>query len=294
MHRICVSFIVSVLALITFACGVAPSIAPNASMSVEAKEAADALGKNARSSEESKKHVIQIAANSPAEAVKMFYRNLREKRFREALMMTNLRPAIDGLTDAEIADLRTDFEVLAEQIPEEIGINGEIISGSIATVTARMPNDETGAMELKEFKVRREGEQWIVLTADDATEAAAKKEGKNYFFNLRIEVHHSEVKKVLQNISRAELIYSVKNNGALANLETLVQEKLLSPETLVPETLGYRFRVSISNDGKKYTAFAEPTEYGKTGKLSFILESESKNGKTHLNSEDKKGAPLKN
>jgi hypothetical protein len=259
-----------------------------------AKDRSDASKSSASvTDDKSGKKVIDVAPNSPAEAVILFYRNLREKRFREALMMTNLRPAIEGLSDAETEELRTDFEVLAEQIPEKIEINGEVISGDNAAVTARMPNDDTGALELKEFKLRREGQGWTILTADEETETAARKEGKNYFFNLRIEVHHSEVRKVFQNISNAEMVYSVKNNGALADLKTLVDQQLLPPATLLPETLGYRFNVTVSSNGKSYVATAEPVQYGKTGRLSFILEPDKKNGQNRLRSEDRKGQPIK-
>ncbi len=37
------------------------------------------------------KGTIKIAPGSPADMVRVFYKNLREKRFREAIMMTNLR-----------------------------------------------------------------------------------------------------------------------------------------------------------------------------------------------------------
>jgi len=42
---------------------------------------------------------IDVAPNSPADTIRTFYKNLRENRFREAIFLTNLRPAIEGLTD---------------------------------------------------------------------------------------------------------------------------------------------------------------------------------------------------
>jgi hypothetical protein len=44
---------------------------------------------------------------------------------------------------------------------------------------------------------------------------------------------------------------------------------------------------------KKYFATAEPAVYGKSGKLSFLLEVESAGKGARLKSEDKKGQPLK-
>ncbi len=124
---------------------------------------------------------IRIQPNSPADTVRVFYKNLREKRFREAMFLTNLRPAIEGLTDAEMKDLQVDFEPLANKVPADIEINGEIITGNKATVTAKLPNNETDQIELQEINLRRKNNVWIILTVDEAAEAAIKKEGKIIF-----------------------------------------------------------------------------------------------------------------
>src|SRR5215203_4814501 len=70
---------------------------------------------------------IDIKPNSPADTVKAFYGHLREKRFREALFLTNLRPAIEGLTDSELKEFEVDFESIAKYVPAQIKINGEIV-----------------------------------------------------------------------------------------------------------------------------------------------------------------------
>ena len=167
---------------------------------------------------------IQIKANSPADAVRMFYKNLRERRFREAMMMTNVRPAIEGLTDAEMQDLSMDFEPIAKQVPPDIQINGEIVTGNTASVTAKMPNDETGVLEDKILTLRRENESWIILTADEKAEAMVKKEGKNYFFNIRIEVHHVEAKMMLERITKAQMVYALRNENTFGDMQTLVSQ----------------------------------------------------------------------
>jgi len=236
---------------------------------------------------------IQIAANSPADAIRLFYKNLREKRFRDALMMTNLRPAIEGLTDAEMEDLRSDFEHLSNQVPVEIEINGEIISGGTATVTAKMPNEETGVLELKEFKLRRENTSWVILTADETAENVVRKEGKNYFFNLRVEVHHSEAQIMMERIAKAQMVYSMQNGGAYADMQALISQNLLPADIQNSQSTGYKFSVLTSPDKKKYRATAEPAIYGKTGKYSFLLELNEKDQKSHLKYEDTKGAPVK-
>ena len=88
---------------------------------------------------------IQIDPGSPADTVRAFYSKLRDKKFREAIYLTNLRPAVEGLTDTELKDFDVDFEAISQQIPQVIEINGEIISGDNATVTAH----ETTLRQLK-------------------------------------------------------------------------------------------------------------------------------------------------
>lgn len=235
---------------------------------------------------------IKFAPNSPADTIRVFYKNLREKHFREAMLMTNLRAGVEGLTDAEMEDLRPDFEPLAAQVPSEIEINGEIITNNQATVTAKMPNEETGALELKEFKLRQENGGWTILTADKAAETAAKKAGKNYFFELRLDVHHAEAQSMMERIAKAEMVYALQNQGSYAALAVLVNQGLLPADAQNAQSTGYRYNVTLSSDAKMYAANAEPAVYGKSGKLSFLMETDGKNA-PRLRNGDNKGAPLK-
>ena len=152
---------------------------------------------------------ITFAPNSPADTIRLFYKNLREKHFREAIMLTNLRVAVENLSDAEMRDLNADFEPLAAQIPAELQISGEIITAGKAVVTVKLPNEDTGALEDKVFNLQRENDAWIYLMADAETAAAARKEGKNYFFMLRQEVHHGEARSMLAQIVKAETVYAL-------------------------------------------------------------------------------------
>lgn len=240
------------------------------------------------------KKTIDFAPSSPADTIRVFYKNLREKRFREAIMMTNLRVAVEGLSDAEIQDLNGDFEPLAAQVPAELQINGEIIVADKATVTVKLPNDDTGVLEDKIFKLQRENDAWVYLMADDATEAVAKKEGKNYFFMLRQEVHHAEAKSMIERIAKAEMVYALQNGGLYTDMPTLVTQGLLPDDAQTSDSTGYHYSIAVSSDKKKYTAGAEPAVYGKTGKLSFLLQVEEKGKNTGVKSKDNKGMPLKN
>lgn len=235
---------------------------------------------------------IKIAPDSPAETVRVFYKNLREKKFREALFLTNLRPAIEGLTDTELKEFEVDFSSLAQQVPTDVEINGEIISGAKATVTANLPNNDNGKMELQKIELRKDNGVWIMLTVDESAEAQIKKEGKNYFFTLRLETRHENVKETLKKISEIQMVYALQNQGTYADLATLIEKNFVSPNLLSGDENGYRYEIKVSGNKKEYQAAAAPLEYGKNGKLSFIVVMNEKGG-IRLEEKDKKGEMLK-
>src|SRR3954451_23154207 len=122
-------------------CTVEASKVTSAELKTEPKAESKPIAKGA---------TIEIEANGPADTVRVFYKYLREKKFREAIFLTNLRPAIEGLTDLELKEFQVDFETLSVQVPEDLQINGEIISGDSATVTAKLPSDETDKLEVQQ------------------------------------------------------------------------------------------------------------------------------------------------
>lgn len=235
---------------------------------------------------------IQIDAGGPADTVRAFYKLLREKKFREAIFLTNLKPAIEGLTESELKDFAIDFEAIAGQVPAVIEINGEIISGESATVTANLPNEDGDKNEIQQIKLKKSGEFWVILTVDPEAEARIKKEGKNYFYNLRIEVHEGEAKKMLERISKAELAHALQNGGTYAEFQTLIDAGLLPDDVKSSESTGYIYSVKITDGKKSYFASAVPAVYGKTGRLSFLLEP-SNNGVSHVTSKDNSGQLIK-
>ncbi len=234
---------------------------------------------------------IQIAPDSPAETVRLFYTKLREKRFREAIYMTNLRPAVEGLTDAELKEFQIDFEVIATQIPQEIQINGEIITGDLATVTANLPDEEQEKLALQEIKLRRENGTWVILTVDEKAEQLVKQEGKNYFYSLRIETHHEEARAMLNRISKAQMVYSAQNKGLYGEMPELIKSGLLPEDAASSRSTGYNYTVKLTGDKKKYVANATPAEYTKTGMLSFRVDVDAK-GAARLTSKDNGGRPI--
>lgn len=237
--------------------------------------------------------LIEIKENSPADTVKEFYERLRLKKFRDAILLTNLRPAIEGLTESELNDLGVDFGFLAQSVPENMPINGEIITGNEATVTVKMPDEDDGKLKVQEIKLRKEKDNWIVLVADAEGEKRAKKEGNNYFFALRMEVHHEEAKTMLSRINKAQMVYSMKNKGRFANLRTLVERGYVPKDALGSITTGYKYDIALKEDNTLYTALATPAKYGKTGKLSFAYRV-TRDKQPMLISKDLRGKSFQN
>lgn len=236
---------------------------------------------------------IKIEPNGPADVVRVFYGHLREKRFRAAIYLTNLRPAIEELSDTELKDFQVDLENVASFVPAEIEINGEIISGDQATVTAKLPGEDPDKTELQELRLRKDKNGWVILTADETAEKRIKTEGKLYLRNLRIETHHAEAKAMLNRIAKAQMAYAAQNGGKYADMKTLVDARLLADDALSAESTGYAYTVTVTEGGSKYWANATPAEYGKSGLTSFMVRL-SENGSPLLNGKDMGGKPMVN
>ena len=235
---------------------------------------------------------IDITPNSPADTVRAFYTRLREGKFREAIHLTNLRPAIEGLTDDELKEFSVDFQAIAKQVPAELEINGEIISGNNATVTAKLPGEDEETLELQQVRLRKEGEHWVILSADDETEKAIKREGKNYFYALKVTTHQEEAKKMLERIAKAQLAHATQNSGTYTDSAKLIEQGFLPNDVLSSESTGYTYALTLGPDSKSYYATATPAVYGKTGKMSYLLQPVP-GSLPRVSSEDNGGKPMK-
>ena len=220
----------------------------------------------------SKGATIKIAPNSPADTVRVFYRELRDGKIRDAIFLTNLRPAIEGLTDAELKEFQVDFEAIGKNVPPEIEINGEVISGDSATVTAKLPNEDLDKSEFQQIKLRKYGEVWVILTVDESAEKRIKQEGKNYFFNLRMETHEDEARDMLDRIAKAQMAFAAQNQGTYGEMAALIAAGFLPDDIRTSETTGYNYSLTVNPDKKSYSAAATPAVYGKSGRRSFNVE----------------------
>jgi hypothetical protein len=214
------------------------------------------------------------APRSPTETMRDFYRMMREKKYRDAFNISIYRQAIEGLSTQEYEDLKPDFDRMAiavsERIPEKVDITGEQISGNAATVFVKVV-DADGKEKIEPASLIKIDNSWIV--GDKENLELVRKDGKKFFFEARINAHHSDVQDMLTRISLSQVVYAQGHNGQFANMAELIAGGLVPKDIEGPETTGYRFQVVRATDGKSWYATAEPAQYGRTGRLSFYLDA---------------------
>lgn len=227
------------------------------------------------------------AQRTPTEVTREFYRLMREKKFREAFAVSIYRHAIEGLSQQEFDDLRPDFERMALAVNEGINnqdfITGEQVSGETAAVFLKVPGPD-GKDKTEPVSLMKIDNVWTI--GDKESLEVVKKQGKRFFFEARINAHHSDVQDMLTRIMLAQVVYSQSHNGQFANLAELIAGGLVPKDLEGIETTGYRFQVVRAADGKSWYATAEPAQYGRSGRLSFYLDASG------VRSGDVNGKPL--
>ena len=222
--------------------------------------------------------LAQTAAppRTPTEIVRQFYKAMHEKRFCEAFALSIYKPAIEGLSAEEFEELRPDFENMASAIPEKIEVSGEQVSGDIATVFVKIADADKALAEAEPVGLMREGGSgagagaWII--GDKENQEIVRKAGKEFFFQARMQTHQTEVQTMLQRINLVEMAYASQHNNLYADLPTLIAAGLVPKDIETSETTGYHFHLTLAKDAKSWTAGAEPVRYGRTGRLSFLID----------------------
>jgi hypothetical protein len=231
--------------------------------------------------------LAQNPPRSPTETTREFYQMLREKKFREAFLLSIYRAAIEGLSPQEFEELRPDFEKMAlavsERIPPKIDVSGEQISGDVATVFVKVL-DADGKEKVEPASLIKVESNWVV--GDKENLELVKKAGKQFFFEARINAHHADVQDMMTRISLAQVLYSQNHNGQFGNSAELIAAGVVPKDIEGTESTGYRFQINRSADAKSWYATAEPAQYGRTGRLSFYLDA------TGVRSGDAGGKPL--
>ena len=222
------------------------------------------------------------ASATPSEVVRAYYTALREGRVRDAMLMSILRPAVEALSAAELAEYQTDFARLAQLAPTDFEITGEQVSGEEATVFVKTGEDKD--LKVEPVELIRSGGAWVI--GDRKTAAEVKKQGKKFFSEQRIAAHEEDAEEILKRIQAAEIAYALQHKGVYGNLKALVDAAFVPADILGTETTGYSFVVSPSPDGKSYVARAEPARYGHTGRLSFYMDASG------IQKRDARGKPI--
>ena len=226
-----------------------------------------------------------ITPRTPSDVVREFYKAMHEHRFKEAWALTIYKVAVDGLSVAEMEDLRPDFEEKAAAIPDPIEIAGEQIDGNTATVFVKVPISESTPQNISQpVTLIKSGGEWII--GDEANQAIVKKSGHRFFLDALIAQHHSDVEDLLKRVIAVQIIY-VQQHGGFGDLAALINDGLVPKAAGDPKEFGYNFRINVGPDGKTYVAGAEPTRYGHTGKLSYWMDQSGT-----IRSVDNGGKPL--
>jgi hypothetical protein len=214
------------------------------------------------------------APRTPTEVTREFYKLMRDKKFREAFAISIYRYALEGLSQQELDDLQSDFEKMATAVGEGIQgpdfITGEQISGDTAAVFLKVPSPD-GKEKTEPISLMKLDNAWVIGDKDSL--ALVKKQGKKFFFEARINAHHSDVQDILTRITLAQVVYSQGHNGLFGNMAELVAAGLVPKDIEGIESTGYRFQIVRAPDGKSWYATAEPTQYGRMGRLSFFLDA---------------------
>jgi len=207
---------------------------------------------------------------TPSDVVREFYKAMREHRFKEAWAMTIYKPAVEGLSAEEMEDLRPDFEEKASQIPETVEIANEQINGNTATVFVKVPVSESTPQNTSQpVNLINSGGAWII--GDEANQAIVKKAGRRFFLDALIAQHHSDMEDLLKRVIAVQLVH-VQQHNTFGDLAALISAGLLPKAAGDPKELGYNFHITVGKDRKTYLAGAEPTSYGRTGKLSYWMD----------------------
>lgn len=207
--------------------------------------------------------------HGPSDVVREFYKAMREHRFKDAWAMTVYKPAVDSLSADEMEDLRPFFEAQAAPVPTQVQIDTEKISGNTAQVFVQLPaSDATPQITSKPVDLLNVGGVWLIGTEAEA--ANVKKAGNRYFLDAMIDLNEDNMADVLKRLIGMEAVFAQAHGGAFGEVKALVEAGLMSDDMFEPKSSGYNFHLTVN--GKTFVATAEPTRYGRTGKLSFWMD----------------------
>jgi hypothetical protein len=203
---------------------------------------------------------------SPSDTVRAFYTLLREHRYAEGFACSVYADAIRGLAETDLAELAPEFQATFSDIPSDIKIGGEQISGQAATVFA-----DFGTGEMQQVALVKEGGRWLV--GDRETLEQVQREKASFFFNARINVNHNAVFKLLKQIVGAQDVHFGQKKAYGTTDELIAIQGLTSELKGGAPVSGYTITVNLAPDRSAYSVTAVPVRFGRTGKLSFYADT---------------------
>jgi hypothetical protein len=208
-------------------------------------------------------------ARTPIQTVGEFYKALRERRFREAFALSIYKPALDGLSAEEYAELQPEFEKLAGAVPEKIEFGGELISGDKATVFARVGGEN---VPLEAITLMRGSDGRVDFRRPGgAGDRPARRQ------RVLSQGAHRDASQGSGSVAAEDRqcrgSYAAEHNGQFADMRVLLESKpALHEDVESAQTLGYQFQITLGKDRKSYQVNAEPLRYGRTGLLSYYAD----------------------
>jgi len=216
---------------------------------------------------------------TPIQTAMEFYRALREKRYADGFKLSVYRGAVEGLSEADFKELEGEFARTFAAIPEKIEARAEKVDADSAVVFLKFGGiDQPQSVTL----IRLNG-QWLVGERD--TLKVVQQQGAAFFFNAKMAVSQDEIADLMGRIIGSELVYAEHKQGLCATLDELIKLEALPADVQPADVSGYHISLTLGADKKSFAVTAEPSSYGKTGKLSFYGDL---NG---LRAEDLKGRP---
>ena len=216
---------------------------------------------------------------TPTQTAMEFYRALREKRYADGFKLSVYRAAVEELSEADFKELEGEFARTFAAIPEKIESRAEKTDADSAVVFLKFDGiDQPQSVTL----IRLNG-QWLV--GERETLKIVQQQGTAFFFNAKMAVSQDEVADLMNRIIGSELLYAEHKQGACASLEELIKLEALPADVQPGDVSGYRISLTLSSDKKSFVVTAEPSIYGKTGKLSFYGDLSG------LRADDLKGRP---
>jgi hypothetical protein len=183
---------------------------------------------------------------SPTDTMRDFYRMMRDKKFREAFDISIYRPAIDGLSSQEYEEPATRFREdggrSQRKDPGESRHHRRTDQRRYATVFVKVI-DADGKERIEPATLIKIDNAWVVGDKESLT--MVKQAGKKFFFEARINAHHSDVQDMLTRISLAQVVYSQGHNGLFGNTAELITAGLIPKDIEGIESTGYRFQLYV-------------------------------------------------